>query len=150
MIRRLALVLALSIGPGMPGLAQEDPPPEGEVLPPPPGESAALPEAGKDERPKAKVAPGAVIRWLDKVSGSTGDMELSRGQAGQTGRLTILLDECRYPENSQPTDAYAHLTVTDSLMKVPAFSGWMLSSAPALSAMDHSRYDVWVLRCLTE
>ena len=42
------------------------------------------------------------------------------------------------------------LTVTDGLMDKPVFSGWMLSTSPALSAMDHSRYDVWVLRCLTD
>ncbi len=29
------------------------------------------------------------------------------------------------------------------------FSGWMLASAPALNAMDHPRYDVWALRCIT-
>jgi hypothetical protein len=27
------------------------------------------------------------------------------------------------------------------------FSGWMLSSSPAISALDHSVYDVWVLAC---
>ncbi|MDA9980314.1 DUF2155 domain-containing protein, partial [Yoonia sp.] len=29
------------------------------------------------------------------------------------------------------------------------FAGWMLASAPALNAMDHPRYDVWALRCIT-
>ena len=27
------------------------------------------------------------------------------------------------------------------------FSGWMFSSNPALSAMDHPVYDVWVIDC---
>ena len=27
------------------------------------------------------------------------------------------------------------------------FDGWMIASSPALSALDHPRYDVWVLRC---
>jgi len=94
-------------------------------------------------------ASGGVVRWLDKVSGETGDLELSRGQSAQNGRLTIQLDECRYPEGDAPTEAYAHLTILDILMDKPAFAGWMIASSPALSAMDHSRYDVWVLRCLT-
>ena len=98
----------------------------------------------------AVSARGGVVRWLDKVSGETGDIELSRGQAVQNGRLTIQLDDCRYPSDQSPTEAYAHLTILDALMTEPAFSGWMLASAPALSAMDHSRYDVWILRCLTE
>jgi hypothetical protein len=94
-------------------------------------------------------ARGGVVRWLDKLSGETGDIELSRGQSAQNGRLTIQLDECRYPAEDSPTEAYAHLTILDKLMDQPAFSGWMVASSPALSAMDHPRYDVWILRCLT-
>ena len=29
----------------------------------------------------------------------------------------------------------------------PVFSGWMFASSPALSAMEHPIYDVWVLSC---
>jgi hypothetical protein len=96
-------------------------------------------------------APGAVLRWLDKTSGQTGDLELGRGQTGVAGRLTILLDACRFPAEGQPTEAFAHLVIHDALRgEAPVFTGWMLAEAPALSAMDHHRYDVWVLRCLTE
>ncbi len=97
----------------------------------------------------AVQAQGAVLRWLDKVSGHTGDLQLSLGQAGQAGRLAVLLDDCRYPAGGAPTEAYAHLTVVDPLREGTVFSGWMLAAAPALNAMDHARYDVWVLRCLT-
>ena len=27
------------------------------------------------------------------------------------------------------------------------FYGWMFASSPALSALDHPRYDIWVLKC---
>jgi hypothetical protein len=40
--------------------------------------------------------------------------------------------------------------VLDSLNDTPVFSGWMIASSPALNAMDHPRYDVWLLRCQTE
>jgi hypothetical protein len=142
---RLAVVLAVLLA--LPAAAQDTDP--AEDLPPPEGADETLPEAGSGERPAATRAEGAVIRWLDKVAGTSGDLELARGQAGQTGRLTIQLDECRYPAEGSATDAYAHLTVMDALLAQPVFSGWMLASSPALSAMDHSRYDVWVLRCLT-
>jgi hypothetical protein len=99
---------------------------------------------------EAVSAPGGVVRWLDKVSGATGDMELARGQSAVAGRLTIQLDDCRYPADDVPTIAYAHLTILDRLASDPVFSGWMIADSPALSALDHSRYDVWVLRCLTE
>jgi hypothetical protein len=94
-------------------------------------------------------APGGVVRWLDKVSGDLADIDLARGQSVVKGRLTIQLDECRYPYADPASNAYAHLTVIDSLSDTPVFSGWMIASSPALSAMDHPRYDVWILRCDT-
>ena len=106
--------------------------------------------AGASFAETAVQAPGGVVRWLDKVSGETGDIELSLGQSAETGRLTMQLDDCRFPSEESPSDAFAHLTVMDRLQKDPVFTGWMLADSPALSAMDHSRYDVWVLRCLTE
>jgi hypothetical protein len=91
---------------------------------------------------------GGTLRWLDKLTGDTGDIELLRGQTAIAGRLAIQLDSCRYPTGNPASDATAHLTIMDSEIPEPAFSGWMLASSPALSALDHPRYDVWVLRCI--
>ncbi|EEW25511.1 DUF2155 domain-containing protein [Rhodobacter ferrooxidans] len=94
-------------------------------------------------------APGGILRWLDKVSGETADIELSRGQSAVSGRLTIQLDACRYPVDNPASNAFAHLTITEDKVATPVFSGWMVAASPALSALDHRRYDVWVLRCIT-
>jgi len=114
------------------------------------GLAAVLLSGGFASGQTAIDAPGGVVRWLDKVSGETGDIPLARGQSAETGRLTIRLDDCRYPSEETPSNAFAHLTILDRLVTGPVFSGWMVADSPALSAMDHSRYDVWVLRCLTE
>ena len=106
--------------------------------------------AGGAAAEPGKQAPAGLLRWLDKVSGETADVELSRGQSAVWGRLTIQMDDCRYPAEDPSSDAYAHLTIRDSLVKEPVFSGWMIASSPALSALDHARYDVWVLRCVTD
>jgi hypothetical protein len=93
------------------------------------------------------VAPGGVLRWLDKLSGDTEDLVLTSGQVVERGQLTIKLDECRYPTNDPASNAFAHLTIMDNRAAALAFDGWMIASSPALSAMDHARYDVWVLQC---
>lgn len=95
-------------------------------------------------------APRAELRWLDKLSGETADLTVVRGQAVTQGRLTIQLDSCRYPADNPAGEAYAHLSIRDNVSASMVFSGWMVGSSPALSALDHARYDVWVLRCLTE
>jgi hypothetical protein len=99
---------------------------------------------------QAAEANGGVVRWLDKLTGEIEDVDLSRGQSVEKGRLTIQLDECRYPLADPASNAFAHLTIMDRLKAEPVFSGWMIASSPALSALDHPRYDVWLLRCDTE
>lgn len=94
-----------------------------------------------------REATGAELRWLDKLSGETADLDLVRNQSAQWGRLTVRLDACRYPGDNPGAEAFAHLTIMDAGVKDPVFSGWMVSSSPALYALDHPRYDVWVLRC---
>jgi hypothetical protein len=94
------------------------------------------------------TSTGGMLRWLDKVSGDTEDLELSVGQSVQRGHLTIQLDECRYPADDPASNAFAHLTIVDTRQTTPVFVGWMIADSPALSAMDHPRYDVWVLNCV--
>lgn len=93
-------------------------------------------------------AQAGVLRWLDKLTGQTTDIELGRGQSATWGHLTVQLDDCRYPTDSPTADAIAHLTVQDTQSASVVFSGWMMASSPALSALDHPRYDVWVLNCV--
>ena len=93
------------------------------------------------------TAPSGTLRWLDKISGITEDIDIAVGETQSHGRLAIRLDDCRYPVNDPASNAFAHLTIRDSLQEEPVFLGWMIAASPALSALDHARYDVWVLRC---
>ena len=90
-------------------------------------------------------ATGGVLRLQDKMTGVVTDHDLANGQSQALGRLTVTLDECRYPADLPSGEAYAHLTISDP--EAALFTGWMIASSPALSALDHPRYDVWVLRC---
>lgn len=92
---------------------------------------------------------GAILRALDKTSGTTVDLSVPSGQAAQLGRLNIVLNECRFPEGNPSGDAYAALEVSETGRSGTVFSGWMIASAPALNAMEHARYDIWVMRCIT-
>ena len=92
-------------------------------------------------------ASGAMLRGLDNVSGRTTDLPLQIGQAVRYGRLEIRLGECRYPAGDPSSDAFAQLTITDLRQNATVFSGWMIASSPALSALDDARYDVWVMSC---
>ncbi|MEJ6389052.1 DUF2155 domain-containing protein [Gymnodinialimonas ulvae] len=97
-------------------------------------------------QPATEQGTIVTLRALDKLLGQPTDLELSMGQTVVFGRIAIRAVECRYPAGDPGGDAFAHLEVLD-LEGNALFDGWMVASSPALSALEHSRYDVWVLRC---
>ena len=96
---------------------------------------------------EAVPGSGVVLRALDKLSGRVEDLEIPMASRKRFGRIEIDLAECRFPTGNPAGDAYALLRVRDTLADRVVYTGWMIASAPALSALDHARYDVWVLRC---
>lgn len=92
-------------------------------------------------------AKGAQLRILDKLTGALQDADIALGQTASMGKITVMLNECRYPADNQTAEAEAYLTIFDTAVTAPVFQGWMIASSPALSALDHPRYDVWVMRC---
>lgn len=101
--------------------------------------------------PRIETVPaeGAKIRQLDKMTGSTRTVEIKSGQEMELGRLRVRLEGCQQPKDGGTHGTIAFLKVWDPNKeeKDPVFSGWMFAESPALSAMDHPRYDLWVLGC---
>lgn len=93
------------------------------------------------------TADAAVLRGLDRVNGVVNDVTVPAGATVNIGTLTLTMAECRYPLDNPSGDAYAHLVISQPDQEAPIFDGWMVASSPALNPLEHSRYDVWVLRC---
>ncbi len=90
---------------------------------------------------------GAILRGLDRITGVVGDFAMDIGETLQFERLEVTLEACRYPPNDVNKDAFALLKIRDIRDEEDKFHGWMFASSPALSALDHPRYDIWVLTC---
>lgn len=103
----------------------------------------------KAQETRAATGTGVVLRSLDKVNGRVEDRELAIGSSAQLQGLLVTVSDCRYPVDNPTGDAYAYLRVRSPQDGVNYFQGWMVASSPALNALDHNRYDVWVLRCKT-
>ena len=104
------------------------------------------------EKPESRSIPatGVILRGLDKISGRVSDIAIKVGDAAIYERLTIRVEHCRTPPPDEAADAFAYLRISDAKADGrEVFAGWMFASSPALSAMDHQRYDVWVLSCTT-
>jgi hypothetical protein len=106
-------------------------------------------EVTEEENERVSQGRAAVLRGLDRLTGRVLDIEVGIGQTREFGRLDVTLAECRYPETNPAGNAYAYLTIGEAGKDAPDFAGWMVASAPALNPLDHPRYDIWVMRCIT-
>ncbi len=113
--------------------------------------TAALAQELEPPTPSDRIGSGngAMLRGLDRVAGTSTDITLETGGSAQIGHLVVMLEECRYPVENPAGEAFAWIDVFDTRADEIIFSGWMIASSPALNALDHRRYDVWVLRCTT-
>lgn len=102
-----------------------------------------LPVAAQD----VTSGKGALLRGLDKVAGTTTDFRIMNGETAALGPLAITASDCRFPKDNPSADAFARVTITAAGNQV-LFDGWMIASSPALSALDHPRYDVWAIACI--
>jgi hypothetical protein len=93
---------------------------------------------------------GAVLQGLDKITARISTIDIAVGQTVSFGSLQITLQACdKHPPEETPESA-AFLQVVEQKpgeAPVTRFSGWMFASSPALSAMEHPVYDLWVLDC---
>jgi hypothetical protein len=112
------------------------------------GSTVSIPDVAADSV-RAIAAQGATLKGLDKMSGQVADIPINTGETVAFGRIEISLGECRYPEDNPTGEAYAWMTIRDPRQDSILFDGWMVASSPALNALDHARYDVWVIRCTT-
>ncbi len=139
----VSAILAVALTP-VPGSAQQTDP-----------ETRAAPEKkAQEEPPEEPFEPDlkqVVLQGLDK---ETARILTFGGPVGETVRfrtLDIAIRRCQRPPPGEPPERAAFLQIYDidpeTGKRTIAFSGWMFKSKPALSAMDHPIYDVWVKDC---
>jgi hypothetical protein len=94
--------------------------------------------------------PIAVLQGLDKISARTSQIEAPVGTSIQFGTLAIIVRDCEQspPENPPENAAFIQIYETPPGEQTKRlFSGWMFSSSPALSELEHPVYDVTLLAC---
>ena len=107
-----------------------------------------------DAKPDAQgVRRMAVFRGLDKITGRARDINAPVGVPVKFGTLTLTVQTCHTvpPEEPPETTAFVQIDEDQPGGKLKRmFSGWMFASTPALNALEHPTYDVWVITCKTD
>lgn len=92
----------------------------------------------------------AILQTLDKVTGRVRTLEAPIDREVAFGALSIVARTCRKRPPEEPPESAAFLEIAERQAGEQVqtlFRGWMFASAPAVSAMDHAVYDIWVLDC---
>lgn len=94
--------------------------------------------------------PIAVLRALDKITARVEELNVPTGDPYKFGTLIITVRACRLTLPEETPEAAAFLEISElkpGEQDTPIFHGWMFASSPALSAMQHPVYDIWVTGC---
>ena len=95
---------------------------------------------------------GAQFNALDKTTARIKKLEIYLNEEQVLGSLTIILKSCQnrppdfLPESAAYVEIYDNLNQTFDENNL-IFSGWMFSSSPAISALEHPVYDISLISC---
>jgi hypothetical protein len=115
--------------------------------PPPPEVIIPAPPSGN-----APQAIGVILGGIDKVAARTAKFDANLRQKVFYNTLIITAYACKTRPPEEPPESAAYLEIQErkpdgTTQKL--FSGWMFASSPALNALEHPVYDVWVVSCKT-
>ena len=96
----------------------------------------------------------AILQGLDKVTARVLPVRAPLDQPTRFGTLEVVVHACRETPPTEPPESAAFLVIRElppvsevERAPVDLFSGWMFASSPAVSALEHPVYDIWVVDC---
>src|SRR5205807_4491303 len=91
-----------------------------------------------------------VMQGLDKITARVSRFDAPVGQIVVFGTLSIAVRDCEKSAPEEQPENAAFVEIAENRPgeeKLRRFSGWMFSSSPALSALEHPVYDLNLLEC---
>ena len=94
----------------------------------------------------------ATMQALDKVTARISTLSASVGESRQFGTLEVTVHRCAFHPPEETPENAALVVIRDlgydsTVAPAEVFSGWMFSSSPAISALEHPVYDITLLAC---
>ena len=94
----------------------------------------------------------ATLQALDKITARISTLSATIGSELSFGTLGVTVHRCAFRPPELPPEDAAFLEIVDrghdpSALPKPVFDGWMFSSSPAVSALEHPVYDITLLSC---
>lgn len=109
-----------------------------------------LDEQDEEEKIVMEEMNTVVVKALDKITGRTESFDVAIDETVKFGSIYVKPKACRKNPPIEPPESAAFVQIWQvDPDEGPEwiFSNWMFASSPALSAMEHPVYDIWVLDC---
>lgn len=93
----------------------------------------------------------ALMQAMDKVTGRVNKITVPVKSKVTFGDFSLVLRACKKRPAEETPENFAFIDVTDKSFgtdEYNIFRGWVLSSTPGISAIEHPIYDVWLLECI--
>ncbi len=114
------------------------------------GPAAGQETAGQETASQETGRLGAILQGLDKTTARVSTIEAPLDRPARFGTLRIVARACHKKPPTETPESTAFLEIVDirpDSPAIPVFTGWMFASSPAVSAMEHPVYDIWVIDC---
>ncbi len=139
--------------------AQESDEPEADdadqtITPPPADEKttnttpAATPYV--EEKPEDSYKNSVTLQGLNKITTKVSTIDVKKNEIVKFGNLEISLLACWKAPSDEDPENKALLRIWEQVPgeeRKEIFHGWMFSSSPSISALEHAVYDVTVIEC---
>ena len=94
----------------------------------------------------------ATMQALDKITARISTLAAPVGEPRQFVTLEVTVQRCIFHPPEETPENAAFVVIRDlgydpSVPPTDVFSGWMFSSSPAISALEHPVYDITILAC---
>ena len=91
----------------------------------------------------------AKFKLLDKISNKLSEKTIPVDSSDYLGTLSINVYSCFSTPPDEIPENYVLIDVADNFQEInkSIYRGWMISSSPDVTPLEHPIYDLWLLGC---
>ena len=93
------------------------------------------------------------IKILDKITAKVEKVDIYKGESFEIGSLKIEIFACYTRPPEEIPEDFVLLKIYDLIKKDDLkliYQGWMISSSPSTTSLEHPIYDVWLIDCMID
>ena len=94
----------------------------------------------------------AKFRLLDKISNKLVDKTISVNNLDEIETLSVKVYACFTEPPTEISEDYVLVYIVDNFQDLNknVYRGWMISSSPEVTPLEHPIYDLWLLGCVND